>query len=312
LNSARLTAGLSLLLGALVFTSPLCAQSLSDDEESVTEEEPFPGDDFIFEAPPLVFEASPVIDVRSFDAIFPDLSRLKRIRVMSDEGLRNSFEKDDSPLFIPDPDSGIDLISDVMKKKPSHIVEALVVVPYHERELDILDIYNALRNIKDIKDYPVSWYGNDIYIFTETTRLESARNRKPVPDPAPADILPYSETMYLRFVDSFMGDLYLRGDISISLYGITYSMTNFRDVRYSVFRIMKEERFTAIIYLEPVKEGILIYSMSGLYLPNFIAKRVNLTPNMNRRITVLLNWIVDGLRRQESVLQYNRFYMPGM
>jgi len=312
LNSARLTAGLSLLFGALVFISPLYAQSVPDEEEPVITEESFLGDDLIFEAPPLVFEASPVIELRSFDAVFPGFSRSKKSRVMSEEGLRNSFEKDDSPLIVPDPDSGIDLLSDVMKKNPSHIVEALVVVPCHERELDLLDIYNALRNIKDIKDYPINWYGNDIYIFTETTRLESARNRKPVPDPAPADMLPYSETMYLRFVDPYMGDLYLRGNISVSLYGLTYNLTNFRDVRYSVFRIMKEERFTAIIYLEPVKEGILIYSMSGLYLPNFIAKRINLTPNMNRRITVLLNWIIDGLRKQESILQYNLFYLPGM
>ena len=312
MNSARLTAGLSLLFGALVFISPLYAQSVPDEEEPVITEESFLGDDLIFEAPPLVFEASPVIELRSFDAVFPGFSRSKKSRVMSEEGLRNSFEKDDSPLIVPDPDSGIDLLSDVMKKNPSHIVEALVVVPCHERELDLLDIYNALRNIKDIKDYPINWYGNDIYIFTETTRLESARNRKPVPDPAPADMLPYSETMYLRFVDPYMGDLYLRGNISVSLYGLTYNLTNFRDVRYSVFRIMKEERFTAIIYLEPVKEGILIYSMSGLYLPNFIAKRINLTPNMNRRITVLLNWIIDGLRKQESILQYNLFYLPGM
>jgi len=312
-NSVRAAVGLLLLLGLLVFIPPLCAQSLPDEEEPAVTEEPFSGDEsIIFEGPPLIFEASPIIEIRSFDAIFPGFSRYKRISAMSKEGFRNSFEKDEYPLIIPDPDSGIDLLSDVIKKKPSHVVEALVVVPYNERELDILDIYNALRKIRDIKDYPINLNGNDIYIFTETTRLENARNRNPIPDPAPADMLPYSETMYLRFVDPYMGDLYLRGDISVSLYGITYSMTNFRDIRYSVFRIMKEERFTAIIYLEPVKEGILIYSMSGLYLPAFIAKRINLTPNMNRRITVLLNWIIDGLKRQESERQINRFYLPEM
>jgi hypothetical protein len=114
-------------------------------------------------------------------------------------------------------------------------------------------------------------------------------------------MLPYSETMYLRLKDKYYGNLYIRGDVSMSLYGITYSMTNFTDVRYFLIPIIRAERISIIIYLEPVKEGVLIYSMSGIYLPGFIASRVNLTPNINIRISVLLKWITDGLRRQEII-----------
>jgi hypothetical protein len=227
---------------------------------------------------------------------------------MSSAGLRYSFEKGGSPTLIPNQDSGIDLLSSVMKRKPSHIIEALVIVPYNERELDMLDAYNALGKIKNIQEHSVSANGRDIYIFKETTRLESARNRKPIPDPDPANLLPFSETMYLRFTDPYVGDLFLRGDVSISLYGITYNMTNFVDVRYSLFRIMKTEGFSIVIYLEPVKEGVLVYSMAGLYLPGFIASRVNLTPNINIRVMTLISWITEGLRRQESLRQGNRFY----
>ena len=87
------------------------------------------------------------------------------------------------------------------------------------------------------------------------------------------------------------------------MYGITYSMTNFAAVRYFLVPIMGVERFITIIYLEPVKEGILIYSMTGFYLPGFIADRVNLTPNINRRIEIFINWITDGLRKQESAAE---------
>ncbi|MDR0302632.1 MAG: hypothetical protein LBI04_10020 [Treponema sp.] len=284
----------------------LAAEPIPDEETSLAAE-PIPDDEFFlddeaffFDAPTLVFEAAPFSGTRSFNEIFTNFSPSQKIMAMSETGLRYAFEKDDTPSLIPDPDSGIDLLSSVMAKKPSHIVEALVVVPYDKKELDMLDVYNALGRIKNIKDHTVSLNGRDINIFTDTTRLESAKNRKPIPDPSPADTLPFSETMYILFLDPYLGDLYLRGDISMSLYGLTYSMTNFRDVRYSIFKIMKTERFSAILYIEPIKEGILIYSVSGLYLPNFIAKRVNLTPNMNRRITVLLNWITDGLRIQES------------
>jgi len=303
MNSIKKTVGPGLLvLCALVFILPIGAEPFPDESPPSDEES------FLFEAPPLIFEAAPILEPRSFDDIFPYLSRSQKAEAMSDTGLRYSFEKDGSPALIPGPDSGIDLLSGVMAKKPSHIIEALVVVPYNQRELDMLDIYNALGRIKNIQDYTFPIYGREMIIFTETTRLASARDRKPIPDPAPANMLPYEETMYLLFLDPYLGDLYLRGDVSVSLYGITYSMTNFRDISFSIFRVMRAERFSAIIYAEPVKEGILIYSVSGLYLPNFIAKRINLTPNMNRRITVLLNWITDGLRIQEDSRHDHFFY----
>jgi hypothetical protein len=108
--------------------------------------------------------------------------------------------------------------------------------------------------------------------------------------------------MFLRFTDAHIGDIFIRGDISLSLYGLNYSMTNFRDINYTIFRIMRAERVSINLYLEPIKEGILIYSLSGIYLPDFIMNRVNLTPNINNRINSILSWITEGLRVQESVV----------
>jgi len=282
-------------------------EQLQSDETLLSDELLFSDDSLVFEAPPLIIEAVPFSGTRSFDELFPYFSRSQRRAAMSGDGLRSSFEKDTSPTLIPGLDSGIDLLSKVIKRKPSHIIEALVVVPYSERELDLLDIYNALSRIKNIQNQQVSVNGSSVNTFVETTRLESAKNRKPISDPSPANVLPYSETIYLRLVDKYIGDLYIRGEITVSLYGMTYDMTNFRDVSYFIFRIMKAEQFSAVIYLEPIKEGVLIFSLSGIYLPGFIASRVNLTPNINRRISILINWITDGLR-QESLRQKSHFY----
>jgi hypothetical protein len=300
--------------GTLISEEPTFDEEALIGKESSSSNDPLFDDDFffndesfVFEAPRLIFEV-PVFETRSFNDVFSGLSPRQKATVMSGMGIRNSFEKDSSPTLIPNPDSGVDLLNSIMSKKPSHIIEALVVVPYNKRELDLLDIYNALRRIKNIQDHVITVRGNEYKIFKDTTRLESAQNRRPVSDPPSAVMLPFSETMYLKFVDLSMGDLYLRGDISISLYGLTYSLTNFRDVSYAIFRIMKAERFMAIIYLEPVKEGILIYSMSGIYIPSFVANRINLTSSMNYRITVLVNWITDGLRREENENQGHHFY----
>jgi hypothetical protein len=324
MNSIRINTDLILFfVFALAAISPLSAEPLPGEEpvlidEPLISEEPLHGDELIItdEAPPgmepllsgedffsdehLLFEAPPLIikpgiEPRSFDEIFPHFLKSQKRAAMSKSGLRYSFEKDESPMLLPDPASGIDLLTRVMEKNPSHIIAALVVVPYNEKEVNLLDVYNAMRRISNISDPQISSNGSNINTFVGATRLESAKNRKSIADPSPADILPYSETMYLRLVDQYIGDLYIRADISMDLHGLIYSMTNFRGVSYFIFRIMKAEGFSAFIYFEPVKEGLLVYSMSGLYLPGFIINRVNLTPNMNRRITILTRWITDGL-----------------
>ena len=281
---------------------PYSEEDPFSDEEPYSEEERFPEDDsLIFEAPPLIFEVPLFIhEPRSIDVIFPGLSRVQRRIAFTGEGLRNSVEKNDSPILIPDPDSGIDLLGSVMEKDPSHIIETLAVVPYTEKEFDMLDIYNAMGRIANIRDYTIPVNDKVFIIFLETTRIDNTRSRKDIPDPPPADSLPHSQTMYLRFKDITLGNLFMRADISMSLYGITYTMTNFTSIRYFLFPLMRSGRFSTIIYLEPVIEGILVYSVTGFYIPGFLADRINLAPNINRRISVIINWITDGLRIQEG------------
>lgn len=271
------------------------------DEESELAEDPFLDEDyFFFEAPTLIFEA-PVFETRSFDDIFPNFTRLQRARALNPQGIRNHFLKDESPTIVPNPDLGIDLLERVKNTNPSHIIEALVVLPYNEKEYNLLDIYNAVGRIENIKDTPVIVNGNDYFVITESTRIAGSQNRRAIPDPSPSKTLPIAETMYLRLKESTIGNLFIRGEILVGLHGITYSMTNFLDVRYFLLPLMRAERFITIIYIEPVKEGILLYNMTGFYLPDFIADRVNLTPNINRRIQVFVNWISDSLNNQETL-----------
>ena len=287
----------------------------NDEETYLSEEQKLPGDSFFnensflldenfddyffFEAPDLIVEV-PQFELRSFDELFPGLLNSHRRIAMSSSGLRSSYEKGGYPLLVPGQNSGIDLSSSVMEKNPSHIIEALFLIPYDGRELDLLDVYNALGRIQNIKDQTLpARDGTSIAIFKETTRLESDQRRRAVSDPLPALLLPFSETMFLRLTDAYIGNLYLQGDMSISRYGITYSMTNFRDISFALFPVMKAQRVSINIYVEPVKEGIIIYSMSGIYLPEFISKRINLSSNINNRITILKNWITEGLWMQK-------------
>ena len=240
-------------------------------------------------------EASPL---RSIDYIFPYLDRNQRAEVFTAEGLRNTFLEHETPLLIPAAGSGVNILGTVMDKNPLQLVEALVVVPYSRRILSKLDAYNAIGRIGDIRNQLIYSYSRDMYIplFEESTRLYNGRRNRPIPDPPPATELPCSETVYIRLRDTFFGTTYLRGSLTTGSYGITYYLTNNAAIWFLLFPVMRAERFAAILYVEPVAEGMLVYSVAGIAIPEFIANRVNLAANIDRRITVFMNWLSTSFR----------------
>jgi hypothetical protein len=236
--------------------------------------------------------------LRSLNQVFPGLTREQRLTASSEAGLRNRFTRSETPLFIPAPNSGIDLLSAAMEKTPTQLVEALVIVPYRGRRLNMLDAYNAIGRIENISDYTifVSSRGGHVPLFELSTRLENGNRNRPIPDPPPATVLPSSETMYICLRDTFFGNTYFRGDFSVGNHGITYNLTNNTTVWFLLFPVMRAERFSAILYVEPLTEGMLIYSIAGIDIPEFLATRINLGFQIDRRVTIFINWLRDGLR----------------
>lgn len=273
MDSFRKTAGVCPFFFAFVFLSSLCAQP-----------------------------------ARSINVIFPSLTQSEKNSVFSNEGLKHSFQKNDSVLLTPAANSGVDIISIVMERNPSYLVELLLVIPYSERELDMLDAYNAISRIKNIRDhlYFSGAQNRGSVIFKETTRLESATRRTPIPDPPFSTVLPSSETMFLRFDDTNFGYLYIRGDVYTNRHGLIYNMTNFEAVRFLFFNIVKAEKFSAVVYIEPVIEGMLVYGVAGIDLPGFIASLINIPLEIEKRLIVLIGWLTDGLIIQNNRNRYAR------
>ena len=250
----------------------------------------------LLEANPRRSAPSAHAPMRSLDEIFPGLGMDYRWRVFSWEGLRNTFLEHEAPLIVPAPHSGIDLLSAVREKNPTQLIEALVVVPYSGRVLTKLDAYNVIGMIQGISDQKIFSYSRETFIplFEESTRLYNGRRNQPIPDPPPATVLPDSETVYIRLKDTFFGNTFLRGNLTTGRYGITYHLTNNAAVWFLMFPVMRAERFAAILYVEPIAEGMLVYSVAGIAIPEFIANRINLAANIDRRISVFMNWLSDG------------------
>ncbi|MDR1862607.1 MAG: hypothetical protein LBQ67_01675 [Treponema sp.] len=238
------------------------------------------------------------LEARPFDQIFPYLGEDVKAQVFSESGVIRSRDKIEDLSFLPALSSGINLIDSIAEKNPSFFVESLLVIPHGGRALRVLDAYNALGRVGDLKGrlYRSFTRGADIPLFEEAARLESAARNKPVPDPAPSASLPSSETIYIRLKDVNFGNSYYRADIRADSRGILYSLSNYKAISYLIFTVMPEEKFSANLYLEPLDEGMLVYSIAGTDVSDFIARRIDIPSAISKRLAVFIDWVSAGIK----------------
>jgi hypothetical protein len=236
--------------------------------------------------------------VRSFDELFPKLGETGKREIFSQNGIIRSIARNESLDFIPAPGTGINILDAVLKTNPSYLAESLLVIPYQEKTLDRLDSYNALGKIRDLKGrlYHSHTRNAEVPLFFVSTRIESENKTSPLPDPPPSTKLPVSETVYIRLKDVNFGNSYYRANISADTHGLTYTLTNTRKLSYLLFTVMKEEKFLAVLYMEPLTEGMLIYSMAGADASDFIASKIDIPSAITKRLAVFVGWIRDGLK----------------
>jgi len=239
--------------------------------------------------------------LRSFEEIFPGIGANLKNEAFSTGGFIHSLEKNESLEIIPATGSGINLQSAVMRGNPSFLAESLLVIPYQGRTLEKLDAYNALGRIRDLKGrlYSSHTRNAEVPLFEDATRLESPTKNNPVPDPQGASVLPISETVFIRLKDINFGNTYYRGEMTTSQHGVTYSLSNYRNITYLLFTVMKEGRFSAILYMEPLKEGMLVYSVAGADTSDFIASKIDIPSAISKRLAVFIGWINDGLTEKK-------------
>jgi len=235
--------------------------------------------------------------LRSFGELFPALGENQKREAFSSEGTIRSVKKNEALEFLPAPNSGINLYETVMKANPSYLAESLFVIPYQRKEFTMLDAYNALGKISDLKGrlYHSHTRNADVPLFQEATRLENEKSSRAVPDPLPAMMLPNAETLFIRLKDINFGNCYYRTDMSVTPFGLTYKITNTRNITYLLFTVLREEKFTSILYIEPLAEGMLVYSMAGADASNFISGMIDIPSAISKRLMVFLSWINDNL-----------------
>jgi len=249
---------------------------------------------------------SPQSALRSFDDIFPNLPPAVRTGAFSQDGHFRAFSR----RAVPDRDFGQDILASqsaldsgisevVLAVQPLVLVESILVIPGEGGRYSLLDVYNALSQTRNLQGRLYHSHRRDAYIplFEEVTRLDAGRRNAPIADPALASSVPQSETIYMRLRDANFGNTFYRAQMNLDGYGLRYSLTNNRTITYLMFPAIREGRFVAQMYFEPIAEGILIYSLAGVDVSNFVYSQIHMSSAISTRLAVIIEWAVDGITR---------------
>ena len=236
---------------------------------------------------------------RGFNDIFPNLGRDIRNAAFSESGYVKTGEKSGGFELTGGVSSGIDaqIINGVMGKNPGYIVESILVIPGVPGSVTLLDVYNALGNIRGLSGrlYDSATRNQAIPLFEDATRIRGERQTAAIPDPLPARTLPRTETIFIRLKDSNFGNSYYRADMSLNQNGLCYNLSNFRNLTYFLIPVIREGKFTAQLYFEPINEGVLIYSIAGADVSDFVASRVHMGSAIAKRLAVIISWAAEGI-----------------
>jgi hypothetical protein len=237
---------------------------------------------------------------RAFNDIFPGISQDIRTAALEPGGYVSASRRADGfQIIASSRNCGLDpqILNNVFNKNPGYLVESIIIIPGNPGFASLLDVYNALGNIRGLKGrlYRSETREREIPLFEEATRIISERRTTAIPDPAPARILPGTETIYIRLRDANFGNTYYRAEMALVQNGLRYTLSNFRSMSYFLIPVIREEKFIAQLYFEPIQEGILIYSIAGADISDFIAAQINIESAISKRLAVITAWAAEGI-----------------
>jgi hypothetical protein len=226
--------------------------------------------------------------------VFPSLDAEQKVAVFSKDGLALSSKE--GKLFLNPVSAGLNITEGILRRNFPYVTEYLIVLPF--KNVRLVDIYNAFGRIRDLKGrlYHSATKGEDIPLFEDATRIISDKKTTPIPDPDKVSFTPRSETIFIKLKDSNFGNSFYRAEIATTQSSIICTLTNFRSLNFFFIPVIKENSFSAQLYVEPVNEGILIYSVAGTDVSDFVAKYVDMNSAIKKRLDVLNAWMVDGIK----------------
>jgi hypothetical protein len=232
---------------------------------------------------------------RSFDAVFPGLDAGIREQVFNG-GFITASNRSSGFALLPSAGLESGLTDYILRRRPSCLIESLRILP--ETGANLEDVFGALQNIRNLKGrtYYSETRKAHIPLFEEATRIDGIKKKNPLADPPPGPAAIRTETVYLRLKDANFGNTYYQGDLAPNGSGLVYRLSNIKTFYAFLIPVIREGKFIAQIYFEPVEEGILVYGIAGADVSDFIASNVDMSSAIGKRLAVILSWVTDGIK----------------
>lgn len=243
---------------------------------------------FIFSAP-----------ARSVDALFPGMNAAFRAALTSGNGWFYVIKKSEAPAALNASEAFRARVQKLTRNTPQTLLEMaqLVSAP---RDTNRAGIYNAAQRIRALagRNYFSHTRQREVPLFKSAYRIMSKNDSTKVDDPPRRAAIPLSETFYIVVDDINFGDSYYQVDISGTDAGIIFSLTNTRALSVLLFTIIKSENLTMLFYIEPLDEGVLIYSLLGMNAETFASSKVDMPSAAKKRFDVIKDWLIEGITRR--------------
>jgi hypothetical protein len=233
---------------------------------------------------------------RNLAELFPNTGKAI-LESARDHGYSYSMKVNGPYSLTIAPIDEISIARPVLQSEPLYIIESLLMLK-NDRPVTKLNIYNALCRISTLqgREYFSSTRGRNTVLFEEASRIVSASNLKKQNDPPNAPSMPPEETMFVMVKDVNFGNCYYRAEIKTAGNGIHYSLTNFKSINY-IIPVIKEGKLIIKLYLEPLREGILIYGLAGVDAADFAERHIDIPSTIAKRLDVIYGWIWDNIKK---------------
>ena len=245
----------------------------------------------------LLHTAAVFADPRTFEELFPYISGPVRDAVFSEHGF-SQWVKDKKDLRVQNLNNLAEIraVHELADNNPSYIVESFIVIP-QPREWTCLEMFNVLQDVESIAGRPYFSHtrGREIPLFSESVRISDLKTKREILPPPPFLSLPAVDTVLIRLKDANFGGSYYRSELAALPSGLLYTITNAADLSLLFVPVIKKERFSVRMYLEPLAEGVLIYSAAVVSVTATADSFADIPSAVQKRLAVITGWFIDGL-----------------
>ena len=247
-----------------------------------------------------LFQAFADTQLRSFSEIFTGIQGKDREAVFSSDGYMKTVRSSSINSLAGAASGKLDslIFASVQKLNSNFYVESIAVISGDPNNYSLLKAYNVLAKVRTLKGrlYHSHSRKENVPLFEEVTRIDISKRNAEIEDPSLAFRIPATETVYLRVKDVNFGNSYYRADLYRDKQGMRYSLTNNRSITWFLIPAIREECLVIQLYFEPIKEGFLIYGLSGTSVSDFIASKADIPSAISKRLAVIVNWVADGIQ----------------